>query len=398
MRHQSVLLASAALLALAPTALNAQTASNQTASDRGDDDTQDIVVTARLRSESVQSVPISVTALSGKQLEQRKVETLADVARFTPNLTFDTGARSSGGGLTSSIFIRGVGQSDFSTSADPGVGLYIDGVYYGRSVGSVIEALDLDHVEILRGPQGTLFGKNTIGGAINIASAMPTGKFRGSVQGEIGRFDERNLKGTIEFPITGTLAAKFSVSSRNRDGYTKGLFDGIDRDDVDKLSGRAVIRWTPTDDFTSTTIIDGTRQREHGAANSLLAVNPTATGPLLYNMIVAPRTSLGLLDGRYAAGGRRVTYSYADPAVLATDFLGAVNNLDVLGASQTFTWQFMPNIKLTSITAYRQVDADSGTDVDGTPFNFQAASINVDQHQFSQELRLNGTSFDGRLD
>jgi iron complex outermembrane recepter protein len=137
----------------------AQQASNQTAPTAATKSDADVViVTARRRGENIQDVPIAVTAFGGEALRERGVDTLDQVAKFTPNIRFDGAAALSGGNYNATVFIRGVGQNDFAIFSDPGVGIYVDDVYYARSIGGVLDAVDLASVQVLRGPQGTLFG------------------------------------------------------------------------------------------------------------------------------------------------------------------------------------------------------------------------------------------------
>ena len=126
---------------------------------------EEVIVTARKREEGLQDTPIAVSAFSGESLAARGIESIESFDNITPNMTFSNINTNGGGGSNASVYIRGVGQTDFVPSADPGVGIYVDGVYIARSIGSVLDLIDVDRVEILRGPQGTLFGRNTTGGA-----------------------------------------------------------------------------------------------------------------------------------------------------------------------------------------------------------------------------------------
>ena len=141
---------------------------------------EEIVVTARKREESLQDAPISITAFTADSLRARQVESIGQIAEATPNLVFDTTNATIGSSNSAQVFIRGVGQLDYTLNTDPGVGIYVDGVYVSRSVGSVLDLVDAQTVEVLRGPQGTLFGRNTIGGAINITSRKPDEEFHGT--------------------------------------------------------------------------------------------------------------------------------------------------------------------------------------------------------------------------
>src|SRR5690606_26066386 len=138
---------------------------------------EEIVVTARRRDESIQTVPVAVAAFSTENLEMRSITDIADLSGVAPNLYVSSGP--SGGSATASFFIRGIGQIDFVPTTDPGVAVYLDGVYIARQTGNVLGLLEPERVEVLRGPQGTLFGRNTIGGAISITSKRPTGEFGG---------------------------------------------------------------------------------------------------------------------------------------------------------------------------------------------------------------------------
>lgn len=166
---------------------------------------------------------MSITALSGADLDSRGVENLAGVAHFSPNLQFDATAAVSGSSIASTIFIRGIGQTDFTLNSDPGVGVYIDGVYVARSVGSLLDLIDVQPVEVLRGPQGTLFGKNTIGGALNVTSRAPSTEAKGHVEVQGGNFARRNVKAGYDAPLSDTLLTSLSFASLNEDGYQRRL-------------------------------------------------------------------------------------------------------------------------------------------------------------------------------
>ncbi|MGI9229036.1 MAG: TonB-dependent receptor plug domain-containing protein, partial [Gammaproteobacteria bacterium] len=142
---------------------------------------EEITVTARKREESLQDTPISVTAFTGDMLEQQQIDDLDGVASSTPNLEFDYSSTFSGANA-GSVYMRGIGQIDFTLTTEPGVGIYLDGVYISQSIGSVLNLVDIDTVEVLRGPQGTLFGRNTIGGAINVRSKRPDDTLHGEVE------------------------------------------------------------------------------------------------------------------------------------------------------------------------------------------------------------------------
>lgn len=142
---------------------------------------EEVIVTAQRREESLQQTPVAVTAFTANAIEERGIEDLSEVADFTPNMVFDTTSPISGLSSGAIVFLRGIGNSDFSLTTDPGVGIYVDGVYMSRSVGGVLDVLDIERSEVLRGPQGTLFGRNTMGGAINITVRKPGDELSGQL-------------------------------------------------------------------------------------------------------------------------------------------------------------------------------------------------------------------------
>jgi iron complex outermembrane recepter protein len=236
------------------------------AQEAGDEPTLlgEIVVTAQRQAQRLQDVPVAVTALDGRALEARSVATLDNVATFTPNIRFDAAAQLSGASYNATVFIRGVGQNDFAIFSDPGVGIYVDEVYYARSIGGIMDAVDLESVQVLRGPQGTLFGKNTIGGAVLITTRKPTQVFEGSIEVTTGRYDRADAKAVLNVPIVeGVLAGRLTLATVNRDGYVKRLSDGSDQGDRNADLARAQLRWTPSERLSVDLAYDYSRAREH---------------------------------------------------------------------------------------------------------------------------------------
>ena len=169
---------------------------------------EEVVVTARKKVESLQDTPISVTALSGDRLEDMGLSRITKLQNVTPNLVFQNTPAYSGAGNNAAVYIRGVGQKDFVPTIDPGVGIYVDEVYLGRSAGAVLDMIDIQQVEILRGPQGTLFGKNTVGGAISITTTKPNDEFGGKIDIKVGTDERRNVRGVLNIPLSDTLYAR----------------------------------------------------------------------------------------------------------------------------------------------------------------------------------------------
>ncbi|MCG8442765.1 MAG: TonB-dependent receptor plug domain-containing protein, partial [Caulobacterales bacterium] len=160
-----------------------------------------IIVTSQKRAEDVQDVPISILAVSAAQLEERGTQDISEITSFAPNIQFKTTGAVSGSSAAAAITIRGVGQTDWSLSTEPGVGIYVDGVYVARSVGGVIDALDLERIELLRGPQGTLFGRNTIGGAISLITRQPSDEFESFAEVTAGNRERLDVRGAVNVPL-----------------------------------------------------------------------------------------------------------------------------------------------------------------------------------------------------
>jgi iron complex outermembrane receptor protein len=357
-----------------------------------DEQIETIVVTAQKREELSQSVPISLTVLSRKDLEERHAVTLGDVSRFTPNLTFQSAGGINGASSASSVYIRGVGDNSMQITDDPAVGIYIDGVYFGRLLGMNLDLVDPERIEVLRGPQGTLFGKNTLGGAISVVSQAPTGKFGGYFQAEGGNYAQRTFKGSLEFPITEKLAANLSVAKINHDGYEKSLITGQALNTQDTFGVRAAVRWTPTDTLKLDLTSDYTRERGSEAALHMTAFNNSPSSLVsFYNAFVGKFSPYGPLDQRWISAGQRYNY--------ATAPLGgqAGNDLDLGGVAVNAEWQAAPSVTVTSITAYRAMSNFAGDDFDGTPLDYLYSQTTTHQNQFSEELRAAGDVFDSRL-
>ncbi len=352
----------------------------------------EITVTARKREESLQQTPIAITAFTGESLLNRGLTELTEIGSFAPNVNMASAPGGSGGGINAQIYIRGIGQTDFLFTTDPGVGIYIDGVYFPRTLGGNMDLLDIDHIEILRGPQGTLFGKNTIGGAVNIISAKPSPEAGGYAQVTIGKFDRIDARGSFDFPIlSNKLLAKVSFSAKNRDGWGKRLDfatgEVLDRTgNDDEAAVRGAIRWLPTEDITVDITADYTRVREQSVPTTLLQADPFGGVPIvLWNALIGGPAGTPF-DGRYITGDPDTTFG-----------TGPNNsNLDAWGVSAIIEWD-LGSVTVKSITAYREMDALFGRDGDGSPLPIVHTNQRQDQNQISQELQVTGTSFEDRL-
>ena len=361
---------------------------------------EEVVVTARKREESLQDAPISVAAFTVESLELRQIDTTDKLGQITPNLTFDSNAPSSGHSSAAQIYIRGIGQNEFLASSDPGVGLYIDGVYIARSIGSVVRFLDVHRIEVLRGPQGTLFGRNTIGGAIVLHTRRPTESFEGAARIKIG--SDSLIDGYLRLsgPLSDNLAGNVTFGYRSRDGYVSRLQTGEDLGDDNEFGLRGSLLWTPSDTVEVLLSADYVTEDENGAPLVFGDINTSATFPILASLFAGcpgsmppgPGSSVPDIDDPRCAN------QFADAGNFANNGVDPVEStLDVWGLALTVDWSINDNIGLKSITGYRAMENTATRDADNTPLTI-LETVNIDdQHQFSQEFQLTGSGFDNRF-
>ncbi len=354
----------------------------------------EIVVTARRVSESLQDTPVAVTAVTGEALEQRGLADVSGLQNFIPNVTFNPTSSNSGSSNAAVIFIRGIGQSDFYPQVDPGVGIYLDGVYISRTTGAVLDAVDIGQIEVLRGPQGTLYGKNTIGGAINIASRRPENQLGGYLELTTGRYNRIDAKARLDLPISDTLKTSFSFSTLNRDGY----YDILDFETGQKtgrlgnasaLTARFAADLEVTPSLELQFSADWTQRREESSGSTLLRINPNGLAPLIFNNVTGPTIGPdAIYDDRFLAADR--FSNFGDPTESQSD-------LDVWGISLIGEWDTSDWLTIKSITAYRESESDSNRDGDGSPFQILNPLTIIEQSQFSQEIQFLGSLLDDRL-
>ena len=352
---------------------------------------EEITVTARKRAETLQDTPVSVTAFTGNNMEARGFTDVSQISDYTPNVQFDTTAPLSGGSNAATIFIRGVGQTDFNHNVDPGVGVYIDGVYLARSVGSVLGLLDVERIEVLRGPQGTLFGKNTIGGAVNVTTKRPGGEFEGKVNATYGRFDRFAINGMLNIPLNeDQLALRLSGTTESQDAIAYRA-DGVGLGGKDNSGARATLYWNASDNLDVTLSADYTTADEDSPVESLLGINPAAQLIILNNAFVATDPS-GIFDDRYVIDSLDVG-GVMDNGT--SELVGS--EYEIYGVSMTLNWN-VADIDIKSITAYRNMDMSFGRDADHSPLVIQHTANEIEHDQFSQEFNITGTAFDDKLD
>ena len=365
---------------------------------------EEIVVTAEYRSERLQETPLAITALSGDSLTERGIDNLADVTKAAPNVTlFQANAAY---GKTMAASIRGIGQGDFNfASAEQGVGIYVDDVYFANTFGSMFDLLDVDRVEVLRGPQGTLFGKNSIGGAIRLVSKQPTGD-------DSAGFDVALIKDVLMLRVSGlskdrsgyvdridyacahpSTAGSLPVQQLGEGNCTQGTEGGVD---VKGL--RAQLRWVPNDvveDKLEASVIDDNSE----AAAEVMVVADPAISPAMtaFNTnVLIPKYGIPY-DQRFQTGGTYNTYSTFYDPFTGTSY-PAVNTVHEWSTSNVLTWAITPQFQLKSITAAQGWWGNFSDDQDNSPMALAWAYNLLDHRQFTQEFQLTGKAFDNKLD
>ncbi len=365
---------------------------------------EQIVVTARKREEGIQDAPVSITAFTGEDLAARSVENLSNIGEFTPNLTFNN-ATEPGGANSAQVFIRGVGQQDFLIVADPGVGIYTDGVYLGRATGGVLDITDVAQVDVLRGPQGTLFGRNTVGGAINVVLNKPTDEFEGYIEGIVGSDERYELNGAINVPLSEGLAARVAGHWINRDGFGVSSVTGQEFGDDNNYTILGQLLWEPSADLTIRLTAD-VRHEDTAPAHSFV----TDVDPAEFTAVPGPGGNLIQPPGLFFLVGYnqilRPTITPTPPPILSSADLIAtdpsVNSSSVVGSdmstvwgfSSTIDWAASESLTVKSITGYRALDVEFNADNDATVHPISSIDADISQWQFSQELQFIGDTGD----
>ncbi len=346
----------------------------------------EIVVTSRRRKENLQQVPLSVTAFDETALEERLMVDVTDIAAFTPNV--DLGSTSGYGVGSNSLYavIRGIGQLDMGITADPAVGVYVDGIFLARPQGAVLDLLEVERIEVLRGPQGTLFGKNTTGGAISIITKRPSSELAGRLSTTLGDYQRHDARASIAGSLSDRLHASLALLSTNRNGFSRSLWNGTDFNDDNLDSGRLALRFMPSPNLTLDLTGDFSRRRDTGGLQILLGVTST---PILdfYNNV---QLAAGLLP---ATGELWLTDDFYSSYAGTPSFI----NDDVLGGALTVNWLVNDSLALQSITSYRSLETHRRSDHDTTPDPISDVESRLDSDQMSQELQLSGAAAGERL-
>jgi iron complex outermembrane receptor protein len=369
---------------------------------------EEVIVTARKRSENVQQVPISITAVSEQDVRDHTMSYLEDIREVAANVLIgeNTGVKGS-----TRVYIRGIGEAALIYTSDPAVGIYQDGVPLSRPVGTNLSLLDTERIEVLRGPQGTLYGKNTLGGAINYITKRPSGELDGVMQMRAGNEGRLDTRASFEGALGETLNGRLSIGTNKRDGFVHNKYDGDDWNDEDSRQARVVLDWQPADTVSALLSLDYYLADEHPNAPDALLVRRNELFPVLYENAVLFGIPLGLpgivslygitfdqfvdgepFEGRFSSGRPSApgghdfsvyqTYTNIDPNEARND---------VWGGNLTIDWTLDDTLTVRSITGYRETDMETYQDSFGTFVTFSSTYLREYSEEYSQELQLLGT-------
>lgn len=321
-----------------------------------------ITVTARRTVENLQDVPVAVTSISEAEILERGLDTIIEVAQFSPNTTLQ---QSRGTNSTITAFIRGVGQEDPLWGYEPGVGIYIDDVYIARPQGAVLDILDVERVEILRGPQGTLYGKNTIGGAVKYVTRRMTGDSEFEVSATRGSYNQMDLKATGQIPLVQDhLYFGFGYANLQRNGYGNFLISALPNQDTQNYNKkveafRATMEWRPNDDVFFRLSYDETDDRSNAKGGFRLVPSILTNAPVP-NSIYDSYTSLPTW-----------------------------NRVETKGWSLLGDWEYSDTTTFRSITSQRENYSPTNIDFDNTPLQIFDVPAIYEDEWFTQELQMN---------
>ena len=353
---------------------------------------EEVVVTAQKREQSIQDVPIAISAFDRQFLDEAGIDDVFELQFFVPGLT----VYNSQSAAQTNFNIRGVGTAGNSVSLESSVGLYVDGVYRARQSSAINDLVDLERVEVLKGPQGTLFGKNTASGAIQFLTVAPQlDDFSGYLEVNGGSESYANLNGAINIPvIDGKAAARFSAGWTQRDGYVDNTTTGTEQNERDRFSVRGQLMIYPTDALSIRVIADHSEIDESCCSAANIFDGP---GDTTAAFIAAG--GIPFLMGPPGTSYRASIEDLGGDVVLADRFnddevalnVDPSSLIEESGISVEISWDLSDTATLTSITAFRDYEATNITDGDFTSLGTLRARENTDQETFTQEFRLTGS-------
>ncbi|MCB1843011.1 MAG: TonB-dependent receptor, partial [Halioglobus sp.] len=376
---------------------------------------EEVIVTARKREEAIQDVPVSITAFTGNQLRDAGITNLKDLGYQTPGLQVDQSS-------SAQIWIRGIGQRDDGSRVDGPVGVYVDGLYLPRKDGQLLDLIDVQSVQVLRGPQGTLFGKNTTGGALLVTSNPPAETLGGFVDGRVGNFNRMDLRASLSVPlIDETLLSKLTLGSIERDGYQKNVTTGQEPGSEDRQSAALQLRWLPADTLTvdtlayysdvdevqpSTTcrlLVDSSFNGEDSLFGNRVGIGETTPVDIFDDNDTPVRPGFIGQSQVYADACARSAAGEKDYEV--TSDIPLQFRLENLLLGVTVDWEINDSMALKSITGYgdQEKSGNAGNpDNDATDLplssRYRPDGNPSKRDHWSQELQLNGSAFNDNLD
>ncbi len=400
----------------------------------------EVVVTAQFRQQNLQQTPIAITAVNGAMLDARGQTRISDIAAEAPNVQLEPNPAGAGNSLKA--YIRGVGQSDQDPALDPGVGIYVDGVNFGTITGSIFDLLDLDRIEILRGPQGTLSGMNSLGGSINLYSKKPNGAGGGYVEGTLGSLHRTDVRASADFTaVPDKLFFRIAGVSRHHDGFVTRLdYACVHPNDPYVISGaigkgssnpdcklgaegnqnmsavKLSARWVVNDKLEVNLIGDWTDDKSETQADTLLRAAEIIPGASLAyagapydNRFVAygPYRGDTVINNPYVTYANFIDPGYTYQAINTGGAPGAPNGawaptpqdgIQSWGVSGDINFHANDQFTLKSITAYRHYVATSTDDNGGSPITQVMELAKFTHEQFSEELRATGSILDSKVD
>jgi len=334
---------------------------------------EEIIVTAQRREQGLQEVPMAISAFSGEQLAELQADNLDSLQGAVPNLNLVQGR---GSNSSVNAFIRGVGQPDALQSFDPAVGIYLDDVYLSRIQGGLFKLYDIERIEVLRGPQGTLYGKNTPGGAIRLITRTPGQDLEAQAGLLIGNYNRVQAKAYLSGPLADNFAMGVSVLRDKRDGFVTDPTDGREYNDENTTVARIKGNWNVSENVDIVFSADYTKEDVEltlGRAEDALVSVDLATGIVLRQLPPTEEWNFETVTSMTDAGGQQT---------------------DHWGGNVTVMWDINGYTTLKSITAYRELETSSYIDIDASDLELGDVFVGLDQNQFSQEFQLMGNNGD----
>ena len=392
---------------------DAQTISAPPLASANENKVEEIVVTAERRSESIQQTPLSIVSMSGASLERANIRNLNDLQNFLPNVSI--GGSVPVGNSAPNFSIRGVGQTSGRANNEKGVGLYVDDIYYPRSTGAILNLTDVERIEVLRGPQGTLFGRNTTGGAIRYITRKPTDQFEARVTGTYGSFDRTDIEALVNVPLGEGVAFRGQAAYFKRDGYVRVIGTDMTRGNQDDYVVRGTLRLKPTPDLTIDLSATHTQNESNGSPTVVtglgliqpngFAIGPVRAASLYYQSIGQP--AIVANDPRYVSPDGFSVYDrciidkvtqnparFGNAANLLPASIPTSELCDVYRSTKNTFASADVNLRISDRISFRSLSGyNRGTDVDQADYGQFGAQTNRTVNKmesFSQELQLLG--------